>query len=70
MSINDSYAKLTRAAKDLMIQWEQTKASWRDEKSAEFEDRYILLIQAELRKARLAMEHMEAVLNEVRNDCR
>jgi hypothetical protein len=70
MSINDSYAKLTRSAKDLLADWELTKASWRDENSRQFEGKYMVTLHAELRKARLAMERMDALLNELKHDCR
>ena len=70
MSVGESYARLTRAAKDLFACWYQTAGSWRDENRRQFEKKYLSLVRSELRKTELALGHIDAVLNHLRHDCR
>ncbi|MFT5856386.1 MAG: hypothetical protein ACI8XO_003640, partial [Verrucomicrobiales bacterium] len=41
MSLKASKAKLARASKDLSTAWDQVSNSWRDQKSKQFETKYI-----------------------------
>ena len=70
MSVNDSHAKLKRAAKDLLICWQRTVATWRDDNRKEMEKKLVTPLQAELRKAELAMERMDAMINQIQHSCR
>ena len=70
MSVGESHARLTRAAKDLFACWYQTAGSWRDENRRQFEKKYLSLVRSELRRTELALEHIAVVLNHVRHDCR
>ena len=69
MSINESQAKLSEAAKKLFADWLRTKHSWRDENCLQFEKNYIMPLQAELRTVRLAMDQMDTMLSQIRHDC-
>ena len=70
MSVNDSYAKITRAAKELLARWEELEGVWRDEKRLAFNKKYMDPLQAELRKTGQAMERIDAMLYQLRDDCR
>ncbi len=70
MSVSESCARLTRAAGDLFVCWYQTAESWRDENRRQFEKKYISLVRSELRRTELALQHIDAVLNHLRRDCR
>ncbi|MBI9016197.1 MAG: hypothetical protein JEZ07_02935 [Phycisphaerae bacterium] len=67
MSLNDSNAKIMRATKDLLIYWENVKATWRDANSRQFEELYFEPLQIEVRKAQRAMELMESQLQFIKN---
>ena len=69
MSIVAGQAKLKRASKDLMIAWNEIRASWRDDKSREFDKRYIAPMAAKLRAADAALIHMDGILYRLRRDC-
>ena len=69
MSIAAEHAKLTRSAKNLLVSWRRIQQTWRDENSRQFEEKYLSLLWAELRKTELAMERMNIVLNQLRRDC-
>ena len=70
MSINDSQARLNRAAKDLFAHWRSTKETWRDETSRRFEKKYLTPLQADLRTATQAMERIDAMINRISYDCK
>jgi hypothetical protein len=69
MSVAESQAKLSRAARDLFVRWDQTASSWRDENRRQFEKKYLVLLRLELNKTKRAMEHIDTVLNHIRHDC-
>jgi hypothetical protein len=70
MSVNDSQAKLKRAAKDLLVCWQRTSANWRDDNRRELEKKLLTPLQSEIRKAELAMERMDAMINQIQHSCR
>ena len=41
MSLTSSCARLSALTKTLLVEWDQTKETWRDAKSQEFEHRYM-----------------------------
>jgi hypothetical protein len=51
MSTKGSAANLVSAAKDLALEWEQTKSSWNDIKSQEFEQKYLEDLPGHVRRA-------------------
>jgi hypothetical protein len=69
MGTYESQAQLKMAAKELIANWQNLKSSWRDENSRQFEKKYIVLLESELRSAQLAMRRMDAMLNQVRHEC-
>ena len=69
MGVYEGRGQLAKAIKDLTQRWGETKMLWTDQKSEEFERRYIHTIEADLRQAVTAMEHIASVLNQVHRDC-
>jgi len=69
MSLSDSKARLTGATKGLLARWEDTRVSWLDAKSVEFEAKYLRQLKSESDKAVSAMEEVEKILSKVRKDC-
>jgi len=69
MSVNAGHGKLRRASKGFAIRWNATKAVWRDENCARFEENFVTPLMSKLRAAEMAMGHMEVVLHKVRQDC-
>ena len=70
MSVNDSNQKLKRASKDLFAGWHELERTWRDENRMQFKKKYLSPLQSELRKVELAMERLDSMLNQIRNDCK
>lgn len=69
MGVYEGRGQLAKALKDLTLRWNETKMSWTDQKSEEFEKRYIQPMEADLRQAASAMEHIAGILNMVHRDC-
>ena len=64
-----SAAKLRNGAKQLRLQWLEVRATWRDENTRRFEEKYITPLLARARATELTMAQMAAVLQKVRHDC-
>ncbi|MBN1766295.1 MAG: hypothetical protein JW860_13630 [Sedimentisphaerales bacterium] len=70
MSVNEAYAKLNRASKDLFVEWSQTKSLWRDKTCRQFEKQFIEPLERELLKSGQALEQIDAVLQRIQHECR
>jgi hypothetical protein len=69
MSAPGSKGRLTGAAKELALRWQETKNYWRDEKSAEFERKYLQELFIGVDKAVSVIEKLDELLKKVRSDC-
>jgi hypothetical protein len=69
MSAIGSKSKLLAAAKELSLKWQDTKNYWRDEKSAEFERRYLQELFISVDKAVSVVEKLDELLKKIRSDC-
>ena len=69
MSAKGSAAHLIQAAKDLSLDWEQTKPFWQDDKSREFERDYLAEIPILVTRTITAMNELDELLRKVRSDC-
>ncbi|HXE42507.1 MAG TPA: hypothetical protein VN516_05740 [Candidatus Baltobacteraceae bacterium] len=64
-----SKSRLVGATKELQLKWEQTKNYWRDQKSMEFEQRYLQELFAGVDKTIVIVEKLDELLKKVRHDC-
>jgi hypothetical protein len=69
MNLNANRSRLASAARELALQWEQTKNYWRDQKSTEFEKKYLEELFQYSDKAVMIIEKLDEVLKKVRSDC-
>ena len=69
MSTKGSASLLTQAVKDLSINWQQTKSSWQDVKSIEFEEKYIEVLPGYAAQATSVMDEIDILLRKIRSDC-
>jgi hypothetical protein len=69
MSTQGNSANLAQAARVLNLEWEKTKAQWRDARSLDFEDKYLAELPGQIAAAINAIEDMEALSKKVRSDC-
>ncbi len=69
MGVYEGRGQLSRAMKDLMHRWLETKSSWDDANSAVFEEKYLQPLDQDMRSAVSAMDTMAVLLAQARNDC-
>ena len=67
MSGNGS--KLALLTRELSNQWQQTKESWSDTRSREFERHYIEELQASVDRAVTVIDQLDKLITKIRNDC-
>lgn len=69
MSLLANKSRLLAITKDLSVQWEQTKETWRDMKCREFEDKYLKDLFASVDAAARVLDELDKVLGKIRSDC-
>ncbi len=69
MSTIESRAKLIQAAQKLMMDWQQAKEAWRDDKCQQFDKTYMAPLESSIRAAALALERMGAMLDSAQQEC-
>lgn len=69
MSLSANKGRLTGATRELSLQWEQTKNYWRDQKSAEFEKKFLDELFVFTDKTVVVLEKLDELLKKVRSDC-
>jgi hypothetical protein len=67
MTANGS--RLSALTKDLWERWQQTRESWADAKSLEFEHQYLQELIASVDKSVAVMEELDKLLVKIRQDC-
>ena len=69
MSLSGSKNRLVAITKELSNRWDETKNYWRDAKSQEFEQRYMVELFANVDKTITVMDKLNELVTKVRNDC-
>jgi hypothetical protein len=69
MNLNANKSRLASITRELALQWEQTKNYWRDQKSEEFEKKYLQELFLSSDRAGSMIEKLDELLKKVRTDC-
>ncbi len=69
MSLSGNRTRLAALTKELVLHWENTKNSWRDSRSEEFERQYLQELFANVDRTIMVIERLDLLLNKVRKDC-
>ncbi len=69
MKLSGSKSRLIAATKELSIAWNGTRYHWRDEKSREFDQRYMVELTARVERTLTVIDKLEALLNRIQSDC-
>ncbi len=64
-----SQNRLVGLTKELAAEWANTKQSWSDAKSREFEHRFLDELFTGVNQAVTNIESLERILNKIRADC-
>ena len=69
MSAATSKGRLTGVTKQLALQWAETKNYWRDEKSQEFERKYLQELFASVDRTVMVIEQLDKLISKIKKDC-
>ena len=69
MGVYESRGQLAKLMKELGDKWADTRTDWDDVVSEAFEKRFLEPMEADLRNAMGAMDHMALLLSQIRRDC-
>jgi len=69
MSMRNNGTRLAMVTKELTLQWQDTREHWRDTKSAEFEQKYMVELQSAVDTAVTVIEKLDKLLAKIRKDC-
>ena len=69
MGVYETRGQLAKLMKELTDKWAATQVDWDDVVSERFEKKFLVPLEADLRNAMAAMDHMAQFLNKVKQDC-
>ncbi|EEF60261.1 hypothetical protein [Pedosphaera parvula] len=69
MSLSGNGVRLATLTTQLRVKWDDTKESWRDAKSIEFEKKYLDELQQSVERAVMIIEKLDKLVTKVRRDC-
>jgi hypothetical protein len=69
VNLGANRSRLAAITRELSVQWTETKNFWRDQKSAEFEKRYLEALFASADKTVHVIEKLDEILKKIRSDC-
>ncbi len=69
MNLSGSKALLTDSTREFLAKWGETKVSWHDRKTREFEDNWISGLAETLNHAVRVIDELDKLLAKVHADC-
>ena len=69
MNLSGNKGRMTGLTREITLKWADTKSYWQDAKSQEFESRHMAELIANMDRAILFVDKLEALLKKVRSDC-
>jgi hypothetical protein len=69
MGVYEGRGNLAKAFKSLEARWMEAKESWDDPRSREFEQRFLVPLEMDLRSAVSAMDQMAVVISRIHQEC-
>jgi hypothetical protein len=69
MGVYEGRGQLAKGIKELLSRWAETKGDWDDSVSQNFEKRFLIMLEMDVRSATSAMDSMAQILAAVRRDC-
>jgi hypothetical protein len=69
MSVRAAGNVLASATKQLSRKWETARHEWRDEKAHQFEQKYLVELQATVDRAGIVLNQIEKILTQAREEC-
>ena len=67
--MNSNGSRLYAITKELWVQWQRTREDWRDDKSLEFQKKYLEELMSSVDKTVAVIDQLDKVINKIRKDC-
>ena len=67
--MNAHGSRLSAITKELWLQWQQTRESWLDAKSEEFEHKYLEELMSSVDKTVTVIEDLDKLITKIKSDC-
>lgn len=67
--MNASGSRLEAITRELWVQWQQTRQSWADDKSREFEQKYLQELVQSVEKSVAVIEQLDKLITRIKRDC-
>jgi len=69
MGVHEGRGQLSKIMRELSLHWHETKMTWQDSRSKEFEKNVLEPLEADLKTAVAAMDQMSNLLNRIYTEC-
>jgi hypothetical protein len=69
MGVHEGRGQLNKAMKELTNRWLEAKGQWQDSQSEQMERNYLVPLEADMKNAIGAMDHMAVLLDQIRREC-
>lgn len=67
--MNANGTRLSGLTKEFYLQWQETRAYWRDAKSDEFQHKYLEELFASVDKTVAVIEQLDKLVTKIRHEC-
>jgi hypothetical protein len=67
--MNANGSRLEAITRELWVQWQQTRQSWADDKSREFEQKYLQELVQSVEKSVAVIEQLDKLITRIKRDC-
>ena len=67
--MNAPSGRIAALTKDLWARWQQTRETWMDAKSREFEGQYLQELNVQVDKTVAVIEQLDKLLAKIKQDC-
>ena len=67
--MNAQASRISGITKELWMNWQEARSQWRDLKSEQFEQKYLLELRTTADKTVAAIEELDKVIQKIRKDC-
>jgi thymidylate synthase len=67
--MNANGARLEAITRELWVQWQQTRQDWADDKSREFEQKYMQELVQSVDKTVAVIEQLDKLITRIKKDC-
>lgn len=67
--MNANGSRLEAITRELWVQWQQTRQSWADDRSREFEQKYLQELVQSVEKSVAVIEQLDKLITRIKRDC-